>query len=113
MSASKHSLAASASHLRPSDLCKLLLSVTNVQDRCLIKTLYWLSVRRGGANFPRAGCSLILGSPTIGGKWAVAYGLPMGRLPSPSSHLAHDSNMCRPHVTGGAAQESTLHWRKH
>ena len=47
MPESKHQLAASAYHLRPSDLRKLLLAATNFRDRCLIKTLWWLGVRRG------------------------------------------------------------------
>jgi integrase/recombinase XerD len=46
MSASTHQLAASAYHLKPSDLRKLLLSASNFRDRCLIKTLWWLGVRR-------------------------------------------------------------------
>jgi integrase len=47
MPESKHQLAASAYHLRPSDLRKLLLVATNFRDRCLIKTLWCLGVRRG------------------------------------------------------------------
>jgi integrase/recombinase XerD len=46
MPASKHQLAASAYHLKPSDLRKLLLTASNFRDRCLIKTLWWLGVRR-------------------------------------------------------------------
>jgi integrase/recombinase XerD len=46
MSASKHQLAASASHLKPADVQKLLLQANNFRDRCLIKTLWWLGVRR-------------------------------------------------------------------
>src|ERR1043166_2537125 len=46
MSASKHQLAASAYHLKPSDVQKLLLQANNFRDRCLIKTLWWLGVRR-------------------------------------------------------------------
>jgi integrase len=46
MPASKHQLAASAYHLKPSDVRKLLLAATNFRDRCLIKTLWWLGVRR-------------------------------------------------------------------
>jgi integrase len=46
MPASKHQLAASAYHIRPADLRKLLLAATNFRDRCLIKTLWWLGVRR-------------------------------------------------------------------
>ena len=46
MPVSKHQLAASAYHLKPSDMRKLLLAATNFRDRCLIKTLWWLGVRR-------------------------------------------------------------------
>ena len=46
MPASKHQLPASAYHLKPSDVRKLLLSANNFRDRCLIKTLWWLGVRR-------------------------------------------------------------------
>jgi hypothetical protein len=46
MPASTHQLAASAYHLKPSDVRKLLLAATNFRDRCLIKTLWWLGVRR-------------------------------------------------------------------
>jgi site-specific recombinase XerD len=46
MPAFKHQLAASAYHLKPSDLRKLLLTASNFRDRCLIKTLWWLGVRR-------------------------------------------------------------------
>ena len=46
MPASQHQLAASAYHLKPSDLRKLLLTASNFRDRCLIKTLWWLGVRR-------------------------------------------------------------------
>jgi integrase len=46
MSASKHQLVASAYHLKPADVQKLLLQANNFRDRCLIKTLWWLGVRR-------------------------------------------------------------------
>ena len=46
MPASKHQLPASAYHIKPSDVRKLLLSASNFRDRCLIKTLWWLGVRR-------------------------------------------------------------------
>ena len=46
MSASKQQLPASAYHLKPSDVRKLLLSANNFRDRCLIKTLWWLGVHR-------------------------------------------------------------------
>ena len=45
MSASKHQLAASAYHLKPADVQKLLLQANNFRDRCVIKTLWWLGVR--------------------------------------------------------------------
>jgi integrase len=46
MPASKHQLAASAYHIRPADMRKLFSAATNFRDRCLIKTLWWLGVRR-------------------------------------------------------------------
>ncbi len=46
MPASKHQLAASAYHIKPSEVQKLLLTAHNFRDRCLIKTLWWLGVRR-------------------------------------------------------------------
>jgi integrase len=46
MPASTYQLAASAYHLKPSDVRKLLLSASNFRDRCLLKTLWWLGVRR-------------------------------------------------------------------
>src|SRR5215475_14050505 len=46
MVVSTHQLAASAYHLKPADVRKLLLSASNFRDRCLIKTLWWLGVRR-------------------------------------------------------------------
>ena len=46
MPASTHQLAASAYHIRPADMRKLLLAATNFRDRCLIKTLWWLGVCR-------------------------------------------------------------------
>jgi integrase/recombinase XerD len=46
MPASTHQLAASAYHLKPADVRKLLLAAINFRDRCLIKTLWWLGVRR-------------------------------------------------------------------
>ena len=46
MSAPKHQLAASAYHLKPADVQTLLLQANNFRDRCLIKTLWWLGVRR-------------------------------------------------------------------
>jgi len=46
MPASKHQLPGSAYHLKPADVRKLLLSASNFRDRSLIKTLWWLGVRR-------------------------------------------------------------------
>jgi site-specific recombinase XerD len=46
MPASKHQLAASAYHIRPADMRKLLLAAANFRDRCLIKALWWLGIRR-------------------------------------------------------------------
>ena len=46
MPASKQQLPASAYHIKASDMRKLLLSASNFRDRCLIKTLWWLGVRR-------------------------------------------------------------------
>jgi integrase/recombinase XerD len=46
MAASRHQLPASAYHIKPSDMHKLLLSASNFRDRCLTKTLWWLGVRR-------------------------------------------------------------------
>ena len=46
MPASQHQLAAAAYHLRPADVRKVLLAASNFRDRCLIKTLWWLGVRR-------------------------------------------------------------------
>ena len=46
MPTSKHQLAASAYHLRPADVRKLLWAAPNFRDRCLIKTLWWLGIRR-------------------------------------------------------------------
>jgi integrase len=46
MPTSTHQLPASAYHLTPADVQKLLLSASNFRDRCLLKTLWWLGVRR-------------------------------------------------------------------
>jgi integrase len=43
---SKDQLPASAHHLKPSDMRKLLLNASNFRDQCLIKALWWLGVRR-------------------------------------------------------------------
>ena len=39
-------MAASAYHLKPADMKKLFLAATNFRDRCLVKTLWWLGLRR-------------------------------------------------------------------
>jgi site-specific recombinase XerD len=42
----KQQMKASAYHLKPSEIKKLLLATINFRDRCLIKALYWLGLRR-------------------------------------------------------------------
>ena len=42
----RQQMAASAYHLKPADIKKLILAATNFRDRCLVKTLWWLGVRR-------------------------------------------------------------------
>lgn len=37
---------ASAYHLKPADIRKLIIAASNFRDRCIIKTLYWLGLRR-------------------------------------------------------------------
>ena len=37
---------ASAYHLKPAEIRKLVIATTNFRDRCIIKTLYWLGLRR-------------------------------------------------------------------
>ncbi len=37
---------ASAYHLKPAEIKKLVLSATNFRDRCIVKCLYWLGLRR-------------------------------------------------------------------
>ena len=39
-------LPASAYHLKYSEVKQLLLAADNFRDRCLVKTLWWLGVRR-------------------------------------------------------------------
>ena len=58
MSVSKHQLPASAYHIKPSDVRKLLLSTNNFRDRCLIKTLWWLGVRRSELTISMCGTSI-------------------------------------------------------
>ncbi len=42
----KQQMRASAYHLKPSELKKLLFATTSFRDRCLVKALYWLGLRR-------------------------------------------------------------------
>lgn len=42
----KDQLKASAYHLKPADIKKLMITADNFRDRCIIKTLYWLGLRR-------------------------------------------------------------------
>jgi len=42
----KNQMKPSAYHLKPAEIKKLFLSTTNFRDRCLIKALYWLGLRR-------------------------------------------------------------------
>lgn len=42
----KQQLKASAYHLKPAEVKKLIISATNFRDRCIIKALYWLGLRR-------------------------------------------------------------------
>lgn len=37
---------ASAYHLKPAEIKKLIVAAPNFRDRCIIKTLYWLGLRR-------------------------------------------------------------------
>ena len=37
---------ASAYHLKPAEIKKLILATSNFRDRCMVKTLYWLGLRR-------------------------------------------------------------------
>lgn len=37
---------ASAYHLKPAEVRKLVIATTNFRDRCVIKSLYWLGLRR-------------------------------------------------------------------
>lgn len=37
---------ASAYHLKPAEIKKLVIASLNFRDRCIIKTLYWLGLRR-------------------------------------------------------------------
>jgi hypothetical protein len=42
----KQQLQASAYHLKPPEIRKLIIAAPNFRDRCVIKTLYWLGLRR-------------------------------------------------------------------
>jgi integrase/recombinase XerD len=42
----KQQMRASAYHLKPPDIRKLIIAAPNFRDRCVIKTLYWLGLRR-------------------------------------------------------------------
>lgn len=42
----KQQMRASAYHLKPADIKKLVIASSNFRDRCIIKTLYWLGLRR-------------------------------------------------------------------
>ena len=42
----KQQMKASAYHLKPAEIKKLMIAAGNFRDRCIIKTLYWLGLRR-------------------------------------------------------------------
>jgi integrase/recombinase XerD len=42
----KQQMRASAYHLKPPEIRKLIIAASNFRDRCIIKTLYWLGLRR-------------------------------------------------------------------
>ena len=42
----KQQMRASAYHLKPAEIKKLVIASANFRDRCIIKTLYWLGLRR-------------------------------------------------------------------
>jgi integrase/recombinase XerD len=42
----KQQMQASAYHLKPPEIRKLIIAASNFRDRCVIKTLYWLGLRR-------------------------------------------------------------------
>lgn len=42
----KQQMKASAYHLKPAEVKKLVIASVNFRDRCIIKTLYWLGLRR-------------------------------------------------------------------
>ena len=42
----KQQMKASAYHLKPADVKKLVIAAITFRDRCVIKTLWWLGLRR-------------------------------------------------------------------
>ncbi len=42
----KQQIAASANHLKPAESRKLFIAAPNFRDRCILKSLYWLGLRR-------------------------------------------------------------------
>jgi integrase/recombinase XerD len=42
----KQQMRASAYHLKPAEVKKLSIATNNFRDRCLVKTLFWLGLRR-------------------------------------------------------------------
>ncbi len=42
----KQQMKASAYHLKPADIKKITVEAINFRDRCLVKTLWWLGLRR-------------------------------------------------------------------
>ena len=39
-------MSASAYHLKPSEVKKLIIATNNFRDRCMIKALWWIGLRR-------------------------------------------------------------------
>ncbi len=42
----KQQMASSAYHLKPAEVRKLFIAAPNFRDRCILKSLYWLGLRR-------------------------------------------------------------------
>ncbi len=42
----RQQMASSAYHLKPAEIRKLFIAAPNFRDRCIIKSLYWLGLRR-------------------------------------------------------------------
>jgi len=42
----KQQMASSAYHLKPAEVRKLFIVAPNFRDRCIVKSLYWLGLRR-------------------------------------------------------------------